>query len=281
MEAKAQLVSATARLKILETRLIKTVVTSPVDGIFDRQFVDVGELVVPGASIFQVLVIDPVRVVAGIPERYALSVFPGTEAIVTFDIIIDQEYASPIEFMGISVDPRSRTIPIEIVINNAERLIRPFMVASVQVERIRQERVIVVSQDLVQRTEEGFQVFVAELRDGDVIARAKNVELGSSYANEVVITRGLVSGDKLITADHRISGILIENVDYWKQFQTRFRPSRSSQRFMKMAQIDAPRRELSNAFRIVKIDLIPRKLGANRVGDRNRPVTKLFSIAML
>ena len=48
-----------------------------------------------------------------------------------------------------------------------------------------------------------------------------------------------------------------------------------------MAQMNAPRRELSIAFRIVKIDLIPRKLGTNIVGASNPPVTKPFSIAIL
>ena len=77
------------------------------------------------------------------------------------------------------------------------------MVANVQVERMRQEQVIVVPQDLVQRTEDGFQVFVAE-RSGDTLtARARSVELGPSYANQVVITGGLTAGARLITAGHR------------------------------------------------------------------------------
>ena len=203
LEVKSQATSSAARVKVLETRLARTVVTSPITGIFDEQYAEVGELVGPGTRLVRVLATDQVKVVAGIPERYALAVTPGAAALITFDVLEGREFDGAIEFVGASVDPRSRTIPIEIVLDNGEALIRPRMVANVQVERLRREQVIVVPQDLVQRTEDGFQVFVAERSGNTVTARARAVELGSSYANEVVITAGLAAGESLITAGHR------------------------------------------------------------------------------
>ena len=203
LEVKSQATSSAARLKVLETRLARTVVRSPITGIFDEQYVDVGELVVPGTRLLRVLATDQVKVVAGIPERYALAVTPGAAALITFDVLEGREFSGSIEFVGTSVDPRSRTIPIEVVLDNAELLIRPRMVANVQVERLRQEQVIVVPQDLVQRTENGFQVFLAEQTGATVTARARPVELGASYANQVVVTAGLAVGERLITAGHR------------------------------------------------------------------------------
>ena len=47
LEVKSQAISSAARLKVLETRLARTVVTSPITGIFDQQYVEVGELVSP------------------------------------------------------------------------------------------------------------------------------------------------------------------------------------------------------------------------------------------
>ena len=115
----------------------------------------------------------------------------------------EREFAGTLDFVGTGVDPQNRTIPVEILLDNRDRLIRPRMVANVQVERLRLDRVIVVPQDLVQRTESGFQVFVAERDGAAVTAQARAVELGPSYADRVVIETGLDFGDRLIVSGHR------------------------------------------------------------------------------
>jgi RND family efflux transporter MFP subunit len=204
LQLKSTSDAADARLDVMEERLRRTEIRAPVSGIFDDKYVEVGELVAPGTRIARVVAIRQVKIAGGVPERYALDIDLGDSARITFDVLHREEYVGTISFVGASVDPGNRTIPIEIVLDNREGLVKPQMVANVQVERARLSDVIVVPQDLVIRTEFGYQVFVTADRDGQLYATAKPVELGAAYANRVVIERGLDVGDQLITVGHRL-----------------------------------------------------------------------------
>ena len=63
LEAKSQVQTGAARLKVLETRKARTMVTAPITGNYDEQYVEVGELVAPGTRLVRILATDQVRVV--------------------------------------------------------------------------------------------------------------------------------------------------------------------------------------------------------------------------
>lgn len=204
LEAKSGATAAAARLATLEARLARTVIRAPVTGIFDEKFVEVGEMASPGTPVARVVSVGQVKIVGGVPERFALSVRRGDSARVRLDVLPNREFVGRIDFVGTSVDSRNRTLPIEIVLDNPEGVARPRMVANVQVERARLDSVVVVPQDVIVRTEDGYQVFVVAEQDGRQIARARSVTPGPSYANRVVIETGLRVGDALITLGHRL-----------------------------------------------------------------------------
>jgi len=204
LQAKASAQAAQARLKTLEARIARTTVRAPVSGVFDERFLDIGEMASPGTPVARVVSVGRVKIVGGVPERYAVTVRRGDSARVELDAFPGSEFLGTISFVGASVDEQGRTMPIEILLENPDRALKPRMVANVEVELERLTNVVVVSQDLVVRTETGYQVYVTETVDGETVARARNVKLGRSYANRVVVTDGLVEGDPLITLGHRL-----------------------------------------------------------------------------
>lgn len=203
LQAKATAEQAAARLKVLQARLDRTVITAPVAGVFDEKFVEVGEMVAPATPVVRVVAVQPVKITAGVPERFALDVRPGDTVQVTLDVLPDREMGGRIGFVGTSVDVENRTLPIEIVMDNPEGLARPRMVANVRIRRRQLENVLVVPQDVLMRTEEGYQLFVATAEEGRLVARARPVTLGPSYRNSVVIAAGLQPGDSVIVVGHR------------------------------------------------------------------------------
>ncbi len=204
LQRKYQADIAAARLAQLQSRLERTVIRAPVDGLFDDRFLESGEMAVVGAPVFRVVAISRVKVTAGVPERYARAVRRGDVAIVSFDIFPGREFTGRVNFVGASVDLANRTFPIEIVLNNPEGIMKPAMVANLQVQREQLSDAIVIPQNVVLRSADGYKVFVVESRDGGDFAKARAVELGPSSGNDVVVEQGLDVGDLLITVGHQL-----------------------------------------------------------------------------
>jgi RND family efflux transporter MFP subunit len=204
LEAKYQAELQDARLAILQERLGRTTLQAPISGIFDERYVDVGEMVSPGTPVARVVEVDQVKVTGGVAERFAAAVQPGNSARVSFDVFPGEELAGTIGYVGSVVDERNRTFAIEIVMENPGRVIKPKMVANVEIANREIEGAMVVPQSALMRTEDGYQVFVALEGDGGLVAVARPVRLGPLYANQAVVEEGLAEGDRVIVRGQQL-----------------------------------------------------------------------------
>jgi RND family efflux transporter MFP subunit len=204
LQTKFEAQSADARLAFLEARLARHTIKSPITGLLDDRYVDVGEIVAPGTPVARVLTVDRLKVVGGVPERFGPYVREGGAAILDFDVLPGASIEGTIAFVGAAVDPQNRTFPIEILLDNPGGRLKPQMVANVRVATEQLQGVIVVPQDVVMRTEDGYQVFVVADGPGGTLAEARAVALGPSFENEVVISSGLFEGDRIIVTGHQM-----------------------------------------------------------------------------
>jgi membrane fusion protein, multidrug efflux system len=203
LEARYQWEQADAAVATLRERLQRTLVRAPGEGILDERLVEVGAMVSAGSTVARIVRIDPIKVVAGIPERFAGDVTAGAAAHVTFDVFPGQAFEGRIGFVGSTVNPRNRTFEIEVVIPNPGGNIKPEMIANVEVTRRDVADAIAVPQDALVRVEQGFVAFVAENEDGGETARVRPVTLGPAQGNRVVVHDGLEHGDRLIVVGHK------------------------------------------------------------------------------
>ena len=204
LQTKYDAQSADARLAFLEAKYARHTIKSPIAGVLDDRYVDLGEIVAPGVPVARVLTIDRLKVVGGVPERFGPYVSQGGSAVLNFDVLPGQSIDGTIAYVGAAVDPQNRTFPIEILLDNPEGRLKPQMVANVRVATERLRDVIVVPQDVVLRTEDGYAVFVVAEGPGGTLAEARAVGLGPSFENEVVVATGLAAGDRLIVTGHQM-----------------------------------------------------------------------------
>lgn len=203
LEAKFGAEQAAATLQGLEERLARTVVRAPFAGILDERHVDVGTMVGPGKTVGRLVDLDLIKVFAGVPERYATDVHVGARAQLVFEAVRTEVYTAPIRYVGASIDPRSRTFPIEIEVPNQDHSIKPQMVGNMAITRQEVAEAIVVPQDALVRVEDGYVVYVAIEQGGHMVAEVRDVILGPARRNLVVVEDGLVAGEQLVVVGQK------------------------------------------------------------------------------
>lgn len=203
LEARFAAEQSAANLRTLAERLARTIIRAPVEGILEDRMVEVGALVSPGTPVLRVVDADPVKILAGVPERYAPDVAVGATAEVAFDVLPDAGGPGTVHFVGAAVDARSRTFPVELEMPNPGGIIKPEMVANVSLERRTVPEAVVVPQDALVRREDGYVAFVVEGEGEEARAVERRVVLGASQANQVVVTEGLVPGDLLVVVGQK------------------------------------------------------------------------------
>jgi len=85
LEAKYAAEQAAANLATLRQRLERTTVGAPIGGVLEDRSVEVGTMVSPGTPVARIVDLNPIRISAGVPERYAADVQRGSQVVVTFD----------------------------------------------------------------------------------------------------------------------------------------------------------------------------------------------------
>ena len=206
LEAKFSAEEAQWNLEGLKERLARTVIRAPFSGVMDDRLVEVGSRVAPGSTVARIVNVDPLKIVAGVPERYGPDVHVGAAASVVFDVLPDSTFEGTVSFVSATVNSRARTFEIAFVLPNPGNGIKPAMVANIEVVRRVLEGSLVVPREALVRQEDGFVVFVVEGGGDDARATLREVSVGASQSNVAVVTEGLSGGERLIVVgQHQVA----------------------------------------------------------------------------
>ncbi|MEO6694360.1 MAG: efflux RND transporter periplasmic adaptor subunit [Ignavibacteria bacterium] len=181
-------------LDVLETRLSKSYVTSPISGIVDQKYLSKGEVCGPGTPILNIVNVSRVKISAGIPESFVSDVSKGSQVRITFDVYPGEEFSGTVNYVSPTLSSINRTFEIELVLNNTNGKLKPEMSANISITKSRIEEAIVLPQDMVIDFGNEKYVFILE----NDIAKKRVISLGGRNNNDVMILSGLNNGDKLI-----------------------------------------------------------------------------------
>jgi membrane fusion protein, multidrug efflux system len=190
--------TAAAQERVLATRLERTLVRAPIAGVLDDRFVEVGASVSPGSPVARIVDIGTVKVTAGVPERYAADIRSGGDAVVTFEHLAGRQFRATTRYVGSALNEQNRTFPIEVQLRNEAGVLKPGMVAKVQVGRRTLADALLVPREAVLRSEHGYFVYVVVEEGGRLVAEQRDVQTGAIAGGRVVIDAGVRPGDRVI-----------------------------------------------------------------------------------
>lgn len=189
-----------------------TLLISPIDGIVTARNYDSGDIYSMGQPLYVVEQIKPVKLKVNVSEGLYTKVKKGMLVEVRLDVYPNEVFNGKINLVYPSIDPATRTFPIEVLIDNADQRVRPGMFSRVTVAYGKANHVIVPDVAIVKQTGSGDR-YVYIVKNGKV--EFKKVELGRRIDSEFEIVSGLESGDLVITGgQNRISnGMEVEVIE--------------------------------------------------------------------
>jgi RND family efflux transporter MFP subunit len=206
---KATVDSNAANVRRLEQLQSFEKVYAPFDGVITARSTDIGALIDAGSSaqskeLFHMAAIATLRVFVPIPEVYSSAAQTGAAATLTLDEYPGRNFHGKLVRNSSAIDPASRTLLVEVDVDNPEGLLLPGAYVMVHLKLPAAIRSVTVPANTLLFRREGLRVGV--VRDGR--ANLVPVTIGRDYGSKVEILSGLSAADAIIVdpADSLESG---------------------------------------------------------------------------
>lgn len=189
--------SAQANLQRLHELQSFERVYAPFDGVITARSIDTGQLIDPGAGkeLFHLQAIQTLRVYVNLPQIYSQTVKRGSKIDLTFAEHIGKTYQGTLLRTSDAIDPASRTLLVEIDVDNRAGELLPGSLAQVRFKTPPAGPALIVPVAALIFRSEGLRV--ATVVNGDV-AHLVPVVIGQDDGASVQIVSGLSPSDKVI-----------------------------------------------------------------------------------
>lgn len=173
-----------------------TQLLSPIDGVVTARNYDSGDLYGMGMPLLIVEQISPVKLMIHVSESFFTKVRRGMDVDVRLDVYPQEVFSGKVSIVYPTVTAATRTFPIEILVPNRDRKVRPGMFSRVTIDLGSEPCLLVPDQSIVKQQGSG-ERYVYVYKDGKAIYTV--VELGRRLDAYYECLSGLEEGDCVIT----------------------------------------------------------------------------------
>src|ERR1700722_70514 len=173
-------------------------VYAPFDGVITARNTDVGDLIqgdnTAPKELFHLAAVGKLRVYISVPEVYASAIKSGATVALTLDAFPGENFAGTLVRDSNSIDLTSRTLRVEVDVDNPTGSLLPGAYAFVHLKLPSSARAVTIPTNTLLFRAEGLRVAV--VRGGQ--AKLVPVTIGHDYGSSVEVLSGLTSEDTLI-----------------------------------------------------------------------------------
>lgn len=214
--AKASVAMSKADLAQAELELSYTVVRSPLDGYISERYVDIGTLVGKNNSSllatvvkrdtvlveFKLTALDYLRSQRRNVHLGELDTTRSWQPSVTVTLADGSVYGEQgiVDFASPQVDPQTGTFGVRAELPNPHQVLLPGQFTRVRLLLDVMENATVVPRKAIVIEKGGAFIFTVR---ADSVAEKRYIELGPEQANRIVVTRGLVPGELIVTEGYQ------------------------------------------------------------------------------
>lgn len=179
--------------------LERCTIRAPMNGIIDRMHIEQGQFMDAGKPVADLIEIDRVKVVAGIPESDVDAVRRLEQFTVTVDALGGRTFQGTRHYLTKTSDNFARLYNLEIAVDNPAHEILPDMFARVSIVKTEVANGLAVPLYAVIQRNEMNNVFVAV----DGTAHLRPVQLGIQDGWRMEVRNGLSQGDQVVVVGQR------------------------------------------------------------------------------
>ena len=194
---KATLQERRQAVELAEKKLNDTEIRASVAGQVAERLVQQGEYIRENTPVVTIVQMNPLKVKTAIQERYAGLVRTGLPVEFSVESAPGQKFIGKVSNVSPSVDQATRTFPVEILVDNRDRRLKPGFFAKGLIFTHRDEDVMAIPEDAISTLAGVSNVYVIE--DGK--ARQQMVTLGPRVGDLIELLGGL-KGDEILAASN-------------------------------------------------------------------------------
>ena len=194
---RASIQGSEASMKLADRQLRDTDIRSPFDGYVEKRLVNLGELVKTQMPVMAVVRVDPLKVIAEIPEKMAPWIKDGQAVELHVDAYPDQTFIGKVSRISPAVNTATRAFPFEALVPNKDARLKPGTFARVHIESSKIDNVLTLPYATMQYRYGVNRVFVVE---GDKLA-VRELKVGERLGERIEILSGVKAGEQVAATD--------------------------------------------------------------------------------